>query len=347
MQEHIIFGAGLIGGFLYGVLASQGKSAAMVARPNIRDKLSGGMKLSGYQGHQVEVKSPQFVEMASSKSGVSEPHHLTNKSESCDFLWLTVKCTGIVRALSELADLVDDNTVILCCQNGLGSDAPLREAFPHNRILRVMVGFNVSDLSEGRLHRGSEGQLIIESGIDEVDRLIKAANSPLLPMCGTDNIQATLWAKLQLNLANPVNALADIPVKEMLSQREFRRCFALLMAELLAVVSAKNISLPKVTTLPASALPKFLSIPNWLFRIVGNQMLAIDPTVRASMWWDLHTGRRTEIDYLNGAVVSEAKTLGIETPANRRIVELIHAVERGVGKTGICGAELYRELSHA
>lgn len=57
--------------------------------------------------------------------------------------------------------------------------------------------------------------------------------------------------KLQLNLTNAVNALGSIPVKAMTENAEYRKAMALLMAELLAVVEANNIELPKVTALPA------------------------------------------------------------------------------------------------
>ena len=50
----------------------------------------------------------------------------------------------------------------------------------------------------------------------------------------------------------------------------------------------------------------------FIFLRIAQKMLAIDPTVRTSMWWDLGGGKLTEIDYLNGAVVDEGKKLGID-----------------------------------
>ena len=60
-------------------------------------------------------------------------------------------------------------------------------------------------------------------------------------------------------------------------------------------------------------------------------MMDIDPTVRTSMWWDLNNQRLSEVDNLNGAVVSEGKKLGIDCPVNQKIVESIHAVESNFG----------------
>ena len=51
-------------------------------------------------------------------------------------------------------------------------------------------------------------------------------------------------------------------------------------------------------------------------------------TDRPSMGQDIQKGRRTEIDFINGLVVDYAGRLGLDTPANRAIVEVVKRVER-------------------
>jgi 2-dehydropantoate 2-reductase len=58
-------------------------------------------------------------------------------------------------------------------------------------------------------------------------------------------------------------------------------------------------------------------------------MLRIDPEARLSMYQDLLQGRRTEIMFLNGAVVTLGQRYGIATPVNQAIVEWIHQYEAG------------------
>ena len=305
-HQHVVFGAGLIGGFLYGALASQGFSVAMVARPSVQEKLRGGLQLSDYQDNTATVSSPCFV---------------AKENVAADYVWLTVKCTAIADVAADLRGYVHENTVIFCCQNGLGSDGFIKQVFPNNRVLKVMVPFNVVEMSPGHLHRGSEGQLTLEcndpSTVDkDVLSIIKQLHSPLMPVCGSEDIKAILWAKLQLNLVNAINALADIPVKPMLEERGYRRCMALLMEELLAVVNKKNISLPKLTALPPFLIPKLMKVPDVVFRILASKMLAVDPNVRTSMWWDLSNAKHTEIEFINGAILEEAKVVGVDCPAN-------------------------------
>jgi len=151
-------------------------------------------------------------------------------------------------------------------------------------------------------------------------------------------MDAYSWAKLQLNLANAVNALADIPVKNMLEQRGFRKIIAKAMQELIEVSRAKGLVLPKLAAVPMHLVPRVLNTPDWLFSILGNKMMDIDPTVRASMWWDLSGKKLTEVDVLNGAVVKEGQALGIECPINQRIVDYIHQAEM---------AETRKPFSHA
>jgi 2-dehydropantoate 2-reductase len=47
----------------------------------------------------------------------------------------------------------------------------------------------------------------------------------------------------------------------------------------------------------------------------------------SSMYQDVKYLRKTEIDYINGAIVSEGKKNGVDTPLNRSVTSIIHALE--------------------
>ena len=318
-KQHIIFGAGLIGCYLGGVLTSLGYQASLVCRPNVKDKLKLGIKLTDYEHHQATVKKLQVI---SSERLITDCLHITK----ADFLWLTVKCTGVEQAIADIAPWINKNTVVLCCQNGLGSDNAVKQAYPDNLVLRVMVPFNVVELSPGHYHRGSEGMMTIEL-IDSchkmVTTLVTKLHTELLPIKTTNDMNSLLWAKLQLNLGNCVNALADIPVKAMLEQRGYRKVMALLMTELLQVADALGITLPKVTSVSAHQIPMVLRLPNFIFKRVANKMIAVDPNVRSSMWWDVSQNKPTEIQHINGSILKYAKTLNIACTANEKIIGLI------------------------
>ena len=58
-------------------------------------------------------------------------------------------------------------------------------------------------------------------------------------------------------------------------------------------------------------------------------MLRMNPKVRSSMWEDLQAGRRTAVDYRNGAVIALAESLGMQAPFNRRVFDWVRAAEAG------------------
>ncbi|MDF2177246.1 2-dehydropantoate 2-reductase [Aliiglaciecola sp. CAU 1673] len=330
-MQHLVFGAGLIGGYVGAALAHQGQSVGLIARDRIVQRWQDGLRLSDYRGNKSMALKPLLF-----------GEDWRNHASPCDVLWLTVKCTGVQDAAEEMAPLIAPHTLILCCQNGLSADAIVKRIYPNNRVLRVMVPFNVVEERPGYLHRGSEGALNIEKPVDAEDiaRLVKQLNNKLLPVKTCKDMTALQWAKLQLNLGNAVNALANVPVHYMLRQRGYRMVLAALMAELLSVAQHKSLSLPRLTALPPTWLPGLLRQPDWLFKLLANSMLAIDPKVRTSMWWDLHLQRPTEIAFLNGALVDEAVALGLPCPVNRAIVRLIGDVEAGRSQWGLTPSQL-------
>jgi len=321
-QQHVIFGTGLIGGYLAGVFLSQSLSTSVVGRTDKLSAFKDGLKITDFLGHTLKV--------------TDVPVH---RSTQIDVLWLTVKCTAVLNCIPEIRKILHSDTLIICCQNGFGSDQALRETFPNNTVLNAVVGFNVAEQAVGHLHRSTDGKLIVEQH-PSVEQPLEQINCPALPVQSTTDILGERWAKLQLNLANPVNALADIPVKAMTEDAGYRKIIVQLMQEMFQVTDALNVELPKVTAVPAKVIPKILRLPNWIFLRLAQKMLAIDPTARTSMWWDLKQGRQTEIDYINGAVVTQAERLGLACPVNARLISLIKDVENGHQTTGISAATL-------
>ena len=85
----------------------------------------------------------------------------------------------------------------------------------------------------------------------------------------------------------------------------------------------------KVGSVGPRSLPWVIGAPDWLFNNIFLKKWKIDAKARSSMADDLAAGRRTEVDYINGELVSLAERLGTTAPINRRIVELIRRAEAG------------------
>lgn len=333
---HLIFGTGLIGSYLAGCFHQNNNQVHLLGRENSKTSLSNGFKLSDFHGNEFETNDRlEFIEPS---SNAPLPNH------TFDVIWLTVKCTSIGSVIEPLSSLLKPSSIIICCQNGFGSEQTIKSAFPNNDVLCAVVGFNVVQVKHNHWHRSTEGTLVIEKtpSTKNFDQLF---NSKLLPTRLSNRIPAERWAKLQLNLANAVNALADVPIKEMLEKREYRLIIAQLMRELLLVTNALQLNLPKVSAVHGRFIPALMSLPNFIFKRIAQKMLTIDPQARTSMWHDLSNERKTEIDFINGAVCNNANKLGINSPMNNALISLIKSVENNQESIGFTAKELKAKLN--
>jgi 2-dehydropantoate 2-reductase len=328
----VVFGAGSIGTYLGGALLAAGADVLLIGRARMGERIARhGLLLTDLHGGRTELAGAQVPYS-------EDPGRLAE----ADLVLVTVKSADTSAAADAIHAYAKPSTLVLSLQNGVGNAETLRSRLAGLHVLGGMVPFNVVQMNEGRFHRGTEGELTIEASpyIGHWLGMFEAARLPLLER---SDFLAVQWGKLLLNLNNPVNALSGLPLKTELSQRAYRRCLALLIEETLTVLNAANITPAKVGRVAPRLLPMLLRLPDVLFKRIAVAMLRIDPEARSSMWEDLQAGRRTEIDYLNGAVVKLAATLGRKAQANRRIVELIRVAEAGQG-AALDGKTLHREL---
>ena len=131
------------------------------------------------------------------------------------------------------------------------------------------------------------------------------------------------------------------PLLEELRARDYRRVFAASIREGLLLLDRAGIAPATVGGVAPRMLPVVINSPDWLFNTVFLRKWKIDAKARSSMTDDLATGRRTEIDYLNGELARLAERLGVDAPVNRRIVELVRRAEAGAEP--LSPAELRRE----
>jgi 2-dehydropantoate 2-reductase len=330
-----IFGAGSIGCYIGGRLAAAGVPVTLIGRERIlRDLGEHGLHLTDLRGAALEVP-PDRLRCASGPEAAAD----------AGLVLVTVKSAGTDAAGEALAHFVGSDAMVVSFQNGLGNAERLRRQLTRQVVLAGMVPFNVINRGQGRFHQGSEGALEVEQH-PALARFEGAFAAAGLPLVEQPDLRSVQWAKLLLNLNNSVNALSGLPLKEQLSQRDFRCCVALAQQEALALLERAGIRLARLTPLPPGWIPRLLSLPDWLFARLANRMLAIDPLARSSMWEDLEAGRRTEVDWLNGEIVRLAQAQGLEAPVNARLLSLVRAAEAG-GERRWRGAALLADLQHA
>lgn len=310
----VIYGAGSIGCYIGAVLFKQGVDVQLLGRPRLCDVVTqqGGVHISDYEARD------EFVPAV--------PYQTDNRIlESADVVFVTLKCTAMNDAAKVLADHCKAGCIVVCLQNGVGSEQAVVEQASQCRVYCGIVPFNVVQGENAHFHRATEGALHFPE-LSELSEIQQAYLSYGLPCELEQDMPAIIWGKLLLNLNNAINALSDLPLKTELSQRGYRLVLARCQEELLAVCKARNIKLAQLTAVKPHIIPKILKLPDFLFRIIAQKMLAIDPKARSSMWEDLQAGRETEIDFLNGAVVTMAESVAMDAPVNRKVTDLLKQV---------------------
>jgi 2-dehydropantoate 2-reductase len=309
-----VAGAGSIGCFVGGMLAAAGQRVALLARSRVIGEIeANGLRLTSFERSDRRLA----------------PNQLTLSDDPSIFrdagvVLVTVKSADTAGMADIIARHAPRDAVIVSLQNGVGNVSGLREHLPGRRVLGGMVPFNVIAMGEGRFHRATSGDIVIER--DDAGTAEKLS-VPGLNVRPTDNIDGVQWGKLLINLNNALNALADLPLRRQLAQRSWRMLFADQMTEGLAAIRAEGIRPVSPTPIPANWTPPLLRLPDAIFEALLGRTMKIDPEARSSMWEDLQRGRRTEIDYLQGVITAIADRRGLEVPLSRRIVELIRKAE--------------------
>ena len=93
------------------------------------------------------------------------------------------------------------------------------------------------------------------------------------------------------------------------------------------MIGTSGIRLSRIDGVHPAILPFVLRLPDALFRLVAGRMLRIDPEATSSMAEDLSAGRRTEVEYLQGAIVRLAREAGVPAPVSEALVGLVREAE--------------------
>ncbi len=318
-----VAGAGSIGCFVGGMLAASGRPVVLLARQRvIEDIRANGLHLTSFEGFDRRLPWNTLT-LADDPSIFSD----------ASVVLVTVKSADTADIAEAIAKHAPADAVVISLQNGVGNVSVLRERLPGRRVLAGMVPFNVIALGDGRFHRATSGDIVLQQ--DDAGTAAQLS-APGLKMRATDNIAGLQWGKLLFNLNNALNALADLPLRQQLAHRRWRRLFADQMAEGLAAIKAEGIRPVSSTPIPVSCIPPLLRLPDAAFGLLLGRTMKIDPEARSSMWEDLQRGRRTEIDYLQGVITGIADRHGLPVPLSRRVVALIKRAEAaGNGSPGL------------
>lgn len=320
MSLHIaVMGAGCIGGWVGARLAHGGAKVTLIGRGRVVETvLEHGIFATTLAGSTAAVSPPRIA--ATQSPAVVQ---------DADVVLLCVKGRDTATAAAALAPHLHDNAVVVSLQNGLQNPARARAVLPHHGVVPGMVPFNVvwSDRSPGmHLQQATSGDVVL-GDVPEVAALTDALAAGGVGVHRHAEMERVQWAKLLLNLNNAINALSGHSLRDELSRRGYRRVLAAAMNEAWRVLAAAGLEPAAVGRMRPKLAPWILPLPDPLFRLLAAPMIRIDPSARSSMADDLERGRPTEVDDINGEVVRLGARVGVATPVNAHLVDLVHEAE--------------------
>lgn len=225
-------------------------------------------------------------------------------------LILPLKAYQIIDAIKQLSSSIDSHQVIVLLHNGMGTIDNVKSILPNNPVIvaTTSVGAYKTSTTQTLLTGTGETQAgWVTSPKGEQFSLMEQRLSRVLAPCQwVENIHPILWRKLAINAAiNPLTALYNIKNGVLLEAKYLSQieqiCF-----ELAKVMNALN----------------YDTSQQQLFEVVTEVALKTASNY-SSMNRDLHHNRPTEIDFINGYVVNQARKLNIAVPFNQTLQERV------------------------
>jgi 2-dehydropantoate 2-reductase len=330
-------GAGAIGTYIGGSLVRQNHELIFVEKPEVVAKLRNqGLRLSeGITNGKTDGK-PISVSLDPKKFLIVSSIAEAIEQGSFDIALFALKSydtTNFISTLQASISNIDSLPPFLCLSNGVGNEPALEEFLGSDKVIAGTVTSAIA--------RRDAGDIVLERlrgvGVAAThpisNLLVKALNNAGLNARLYARPQDMKWSKMLTNLiANASSAILDMPPADIFAYPELYNLEIQQLRETLAVMQAQNIEvvdLPgtpvRLLAIAVNNLPTMISRP-FLRRAVGTGRGGKMPSFHI----DLHHGRgKSEVDFLNGAVVRFGKENGIPTPVNEILTETLLKLTSG------------------
>ena len=310
-----VIGAGAIGGLVAGYLKLKGADVSLVAKPEVAKAIQqGGLNISGVRG-DINIK----IEVAQKLN--SRP----------DLLILATKTQDIEEALKD--NLGFAPAAILTTQNGVQADSIVAKYFPKENIISSIVMFGATYLEPAKLVHNFEGSWIIAKAFaandEEVVRISGVLNQ-VFPTIVSENIRGMKYLKIFVNANNCIPAILGISMQEAFIDPGVSRISMGIWKEGLDSVNKAGIKLESLPDFPLERLTRLASLPiDEGAKIFSGIMqgLSKEP-IYGSILQSIKRGKVSEIVYINGEFINLAEESGTSAPLNKKLVEMVHAVEK-------------------
>lgn len=286
----IILGAGGIGS-LVGALLSKDNDVLLIGRKTHADTINkNGLEVSGSINENFKVKASTEVE----------------EIEDNTLIILSTKVVDSEESINNIKNKIKKNNVILCLQNGLGSEDIVKNIVDC-AVIRGIITAGTTFLEPGKIVCSNIGNIYIEKS-DFSEKISEIFNNSNLLTEIDENIKDRIWKKLIANCV--MNALTGIFKVKNGDLEKSPELVESVIHELVLVANREGLNYDETET----------------FNTV-TKIIKASAENKSSMFQDILKGRKTEIDFLNGKVVKLAEKHKINVPVNKTLISMIKFLE--------------------
>lgn len=308
-----VIGAGAVGGTVAALLDRGGHDVEVTARGANLDAIRAkGLTLTGAWGeHTARVEANPVLTRAP------------------ELAIVTTKALDAAAALSENADWIRGAPVIVI-QNGIKSISAARAVLPTTDIVGGLALFAASYLEPGRVAVTTTGTIYLGNSGNGLDVAYAASVlAPVMPVKVSHNFKGAQWTKLVVNQINALPAISGTYAQATIADSRLRAVLTRSMQESVAVALRAGIHFEKLQGLSHRLLRVFRRLPVPIAQILPLVMkwrMGRTPNPGSTLQ-SIMRGQKTEIDFLNGAIVDAATASGMTAPINSALVDMVHEVE--------------------
>ena len=227
-----------------------------------------------------------------------------------------VKSTQTRAAAETARRVAGPEGAVMTLQNGMGNADVIAEFIDPRRILAGTTSHGATMLGAGHIRHAGMGATTIGTwavsgqGRQRAGQIADFLNQAGIETESVEDVRSVVWNKLLINIGiNAITALSGIKNGQILDQKATRELSRAAVEEAMAVARAQQIEIKE----DAVAI---------VFKVAG-----ATAANRSSMGQDVDNKRQTEIAAINGFIVREAESLGIEVPVNRTLTALIETLQ--------------------
>ena len=233
-----------------------------------------------------------------------------------DVVFLFTKAMQLKSMLKHIQSHIHDKTIMVCKMNGLKHEDRIVKYVDKSRIVRGVTTWTAGLESPGHTHLMGSGPVeigsLVAEGQDNVEVIYNILEKAKLNPHKSDNLQQSIWKKICVNgTANALCTILECRLSNLNESEYARKLVYDITKEIVEVATVDDVHLN------ADEVYHYLIDLN---DKVGPHF--------PSMYQDLiNNNRRTEIDYINGAVARLGSEHHIDAPINQFVANMVHAKE--------------------